>query len=345
MAQTQYTGGSDELAHTHSGNEPELDTTIGESTPQISYSLTRVYEPCQRNPFVVEPSVLQSAEIITATLREQELLYTPRPEQARYHFAPHILQNEEAIFSLINHLKKQGIEVNERVVIDANLMHDDLFHLNPHVLGFETREDLAASVAYHRLIALGSGEEHARAVERTIFTTLALSKPESVEEVVMRAADLAGLTLPYDQFRVNTGKLHEEFMLVNGKSLTFEQFAEGTLNYLALYLWQDLTLSAPGQSPWIEDWHSKALHNCIALFQEISVDPVRVHLFDLDATPDGMLKIMTTEWRAGDMILVSVADDSAREQHLAALRAAKLPGPVFALPAGKFGSVDTERIH
>ena len=240
------------------------------------------YDPVSRSPFV-KPGTYRSLAEITSLLRaEAKQFYYPLPGQAVYHVWEHVQRNEEVVLKLIERFRESGRSVDKEIVLQANILHDAFYHVPPHCLGFESKEHLAACFAYHRLIQLGATEEHARTVEFVIAATNPLIEFESMEALILRAADLAGIAVDFDIFENNTWRLFEEAKRF-GFIHPYERFVRDSLRHLAVYLVKDLRVTGEGtDGHGVSTFHLNAMRNILALARK-SLPQITVELqFGLD---------------------------------------------------------------
>lgn len=243
-----------------------------------------------------ETGVLQDGPLLTASFEAARLVIDP-PEQQRephelserltthvrrlygvegdlaYHNWSHVVDdvNPNATI-LIERIREAGISIDEIALRHAILCHDLLYSLDPTILNFDSKEQLASHYAYNLLRLLGSSEAHARKVEQIINATHFLAEPKAVEEILIRAADLAGLAKDYNTFFEQTKRLHLESESLHGKKVPFDIFVRRNLDFLPLYVWRLLQLTTDALNDrGASVWHQRALDNLVTLFSCINV--------------------------------------------------------------------------
>lgn len=208
----------------------------------------------------------------------------PDSSTALFHNTSHALETRDIVLMLAQRAQESGAKVDAVALEHAALLHDAQYDQSPAALGMSSREHMHAAAAVSILRSLGSPEDHAQKVHTIIIATNARVEPQTIEEKLMRAADLFNLQNDYQQFRDNAYKLYQEAFSLHGQSepLTFSQFCRNQLRYLAIYALPLLhvtdmaTQSAKGAS----SWHEGFLRNAFRLFRE-EVNPKGVIVADL----------------------------------------------------------------
>jgi len=133
--------------------------------------------------------------------------YTDLP----YHNFGHAIQVIRNARVLIDRCRKYNILVDEEIVEVAILFHDAGY---AEETDYESKEAYAADIAREELGKIRFGK--IGGVEKCIMATHKDAVPESVEEKIVRAADLMGLAGDYKTFRENSEKLGKEWRQLTG---------------------------------------------------------------------------------------------------------------------------------
>jgi len=220
------------------------------------------------------PEISTSKECITAEELNQALESYIRerysgPDKLPYHNWDHVQETRRSLRELAARCRQYGIDFDFYAVDNAALCHDLLFWVEHEPLGFRSKEELAGDYSFNLLRQLGGSVEHAEKVRQIVYATHARVTPENIEEIIMRAADLKGLTADYKVFKQNTLRLHEEHRLLSGDELSFDDFAKKSLNHLALYAIHFFNLTPSAFTDGSSDWHKRVLENAIALLSDV----------------------------------------------------------------------------
>lgn len=292
----------------------------------------------------VSPGPAVDPSALTGELIERLRPQYADPKVLPFHSWEHPLQVRSDALALVARCRESGTEVDSVAVEQAALLHDVFHILDPSVLGFDSREGLAASYAYNLLRRLGAPEAHARKVERIVWATHALAEPQTVEEIVLRAADLRNLAGTYEEFRASTERLYLEHKGMGGKETSFAQFALRSIDHLALYAWRLFKLTPQAlNSRGASDWHERLMQNMIRLNSELCGGRDRL-IVSLYTGPTCFPPVSLARAASDQVLLVAVNSDPALlEETLQATRNMKargiikapaifLPGTTDALP-------------
>ena len=170
-----------------------------------------------------------------------------------YHNFDHALEIVRQSQDLITKCRQYDLEVDELVVILAALFHDAGYDKDHQELGFDSKEELSAHLAEQELKQKDIARDTITAVKDCILATHRQSDFTTVEQKILRAADLAGLAGSYDDFLANAELLKQEFAQLNNHQLTDHQWKQMTSQLIEFYLSQDIKLTpehddADGQS-------------------------------------------------------------------------------------------------
>ncbi len=177
-----------------------------------------------------------------------------------------ILQN---VIELLDRCREAGVVANETVVKCAALLHDALGHIDFKLLGFESAEALAGTLTENLMLRLGFDQIVSSSTGQAVRATNRLVALESVEDKIVRAADLKGLAAPYQTFRSNTEKLHYESELRSGQKVAFEDYVVGQMKYLRAYLYPMIELTREARDDQgRSNFHAAAMRNILRLIED-----------------------------------------------------------------------------
>ncbi len=160
-----------------------------------------------------------------------------------YHNFAHALSTLQAADFIIARCAEEGIEVACVVVYYALLFHDAGYHEAHDTLGFTTKEAYSAHLARITLSAREVGADIIHSVEGCILATERGACCQSVEDAVVRMADLSGLGADYAVFLANTIALWDEVALLYGRRAGWSDWCSRTQEVLAPYLTERIMLT------------------------------------------------------------------------------------------------------
>lgn len=169
-----------------------------------------------------------------------EQLYDP---ELPYHNFNHALYAVEVGKDICHRCRKEGILIDEDVVVAALLFHDAGYREDHREKGFDSKEAYAADLANQALKKMFCPQEFIDQVVRAIMSTQHDHSFVTNEEKAVRAADLSGLAGTYELFLENNRKLKNESELLSGKEISIEQWKENTKKIISFYLGQDIHLT------------------------------------------------------------------------------------------------------
>ncbi|RME34809.1 MAG: HD domain-containing protein [Gammaproteobacteria bacterium] len=181
----------------------------------------------------------------------------PRIEQeARRHYDPelpyhnfgHVQRTLADAERLLARYREQGIPVDEDVVRYALLFHDAGYREDHSALGYPSKEAYSAAIAREHLGRHGMPESFIEQVERAILATEHQARGETLEERIVRAADLYQLAADYEVFRENSERLRREAALLTGREQGDGEWRERVERIVGSYAAEDLDLG-----PWFRD--------------------------------------------------------------------------------------------
>jgi hypothetical protein len=190
--------------------------------------------------------------------------------QLPYHGQSHPHEILRHAATLTERAKKYGITVDELALQRAALLHDLLGHLNPKFFGFSTSESFSGSVALNFLLSQGCSESEAKKVQQIIHASNPFIEPVSIEDKILRAADLWNLGSPYENFKSSTLKYHRELELQRGSLIQIHDYLRESYAYLRFFVWRALDITAESRdSHGRSTWHMSMLENLLRFHSEV----------------------------------------------------------------------------
>lgn len=260
----------------------------------------------------------------------------PQGSTHPYHnWQHHIPQVMKATALLIERIERAGGQVDRDVVAAAVLGHDAGYGYDFRTLGFKSREDLAADLSERLLLQLGSDPLFAGRVAGAIRATERGAPMVSIEEHLLRAADLNGLAGEQKDFLADSHRLHIEYQRARGERseyLTFFRWQTDVVlsGYLAAMI--QLTPEA-GDALGRSLWHQRAVANICSTDWQAST----IALIGCDSLPAA---VMAGREMSGSELILATADRTRLTHELERLQ--KLEGrngvPVLVVP-GRSGAV------
>jgi HD superfamily phosphodiesterase len=176
------------------------------------------------------------------------VLARPLYHELPYHNWGHAMLVCARASELAKRVIASGREVDLDVVAAAAYCHDIAWALDPTTLrGREkmpNRESLAAAFAASILSRLGAHDDFIGRVCGAILATVVGAEMRTLEEMILRAADLAGIAMPYDRYSLEGRMLEEEQAILRGDGSTNSAvFARGTALLLGEYTWPRIQLT------------------------------------------------------------------------------------------------------
>ena len=160
-----------------------------------------------------------------------------------YHNFQHIHDVLKAGDIILFECKKNGIDFNEAVIYHAILFHDAGYHENHKEYGYDSKESYSASLAGDILTQEAYSEIHIRQVKQAIMATHMDGQCESIEDQVVRAADLYGLMAAYADFREKSVALYHEKQMLNGVNISWDEYKEEVCTIINRFLKHKIELS------------------------------------------------------------------------------------------------------
>ena len=298
------------------------DAPFVESRRQASISELRAFAEC----------------IIPTTYPE----HTELPFHGKGH--PYQVAQDSMIF--IKRIEDEGKSVNRDALYISSLLHDIFYKASYQTLGFSSREHLAGQRSYEMLRMAGATEEFARAVERTIYATDYRTTAVTLEEKVMKAADLFNVADLFATFKSNAQLLCDEQQLLSGTSVTFQEFTKGAINYLGLYAFREIDASRWARlENGASEWHIGFTRNAARLFLEQCNGSSRLNVCQANNRPIEQLVELVND--QDTMYVIEAEGEELREQILNGINAHKrshrIQSPVLVVPPTGGLSVESVR--
>lgn len=176
---------------------------------------------------------LTTPQLTEAMLERAPKYYSDLP----YHnYYGHVLQTLRDFKVIYKWLDSKNIPIDYDLGVISLAYHDANYHEDNVSLGFETKEELSASIAESDLIELGANTDTILEVTGAIIATTAGKKPKTNLEKAVRLADVGNVSGDPTVFLYNTYLLMQESVR-RGLKLpeTFEQFCTNSQGFLDLY--------------------------------------------------------------------------------------------------------------
>lgn len=168
---------------------------------------------------------------------------------------------------------KIDVPINVEALEIAALGHDVCFG-DPNIKKHKSQEHFSAFVIGELLKNNYSyDKEFIKIVKNCIIATNAWVEPKTIEEKILRAADLGGL-MSNDIYREDFSKLMAE-----NKVKDERVFLLNSISFLTLYIWPSIELTPNYYNDkGASEWHSNTLGNIIRHYKELFDAPVTVEV-------------------------------------------------------------------
>ena len=160
-----------------------------------------------------------------------------------YHNFGHVQDTLEAADKIIERCHQERIRVVTKVVYYALLFHDAGYHHDHAQLGYESKEAYSAALAEQHTCDSGLTNKERLKISAAVMATHRNGVFVSVEQKLVRAADLAGLAAPYEIFLNNTVQLWIEHQMLNGPA-SWRAWQKSVSETLGFYLSQQIRLTS-----------------------------------------------------------------------------------------------------
>ena len=164
-------------------------------------------------------------------------------ESLPYHNFGHVQDTLTAAAQIIERCHEERIRVDTKVVYYALLFHDAGYQQDHRPLGFQSKEAYSASLAEQYMTDLVLPQKERAKVSAAIMATHRDAAFVTAEQKLVRAADLAGLSAPYETFLRNTIQLWKERCLLDGP-ISWQDWRTSVRETLDFYLAQEIRLTS-----------------------------------------------------------------------------------------------------
>ena len=152
------------------------------------------------------------------------------------------------------------LPVDENVVYLAILFHDAGYGEDHGKKGFPHKEAHAAHIAAHELRKNGFDERLIEKVKAAVLGTHRDAILNSVEQKVVRAADLSNIASDYEVFRKDAENLRKEHKLMTGTTLNEVDWKKMIQSQVEFYLSQMINITS-SPSMHTSEFHIRAKQN------------------------------------------------------------------------------------
>ncbi|MEX2524668.1 MAG: HD domain-containing protein [Gammaproteobacteria bacterium] len=159
-----------------------------------------------------------------------------------YHNFDHVMRVLAAGKELMEKCRRGNIPFDEEAVHYAILLHDAGFHEDHVALGFDSKEAYSADLARDLLNELAVPKSVIDKVVSAILCTHVDGYCRTVEDKIVRQADISGMGSDYEQFREDAVNLKQELELLSGKQISWEEWKTQAKERINLYLREDTGL-------------------------------------------------------------------------------------------------------
>jgi predicted metal-dependent HD superfamily phosphohydrolase len=185
-----------------------------------------------------------------------------------YHNFKHVIDTLNYAEKILKQCDKRKISYDEKVICHAVLFHDAGYYINHVKKGFESKEAYSAFLAENILSEAGEPEKHIKDVVNAVLCTHMNGKCYSTNEMIVRAADLSGLTAPYEKFKKNSIDLYKERELLSGKKITWEKYKDEVFNIIRNFLKSQIKLDIGMFSSANYMFHTRVFQNLDKLMKD-----------------------------------------------------------------------------
>ncbi len=179
-----------------------------------------------------------------------------------YHNFWHALQVILNAYKIIDDCKDENIQLNEKNIYLACLLHDAWYEKNPQDYWFKTKEDYSCYIAEKFLKLFWESNQDIQSIKNMIMATSMYWKFETIEQKIVRASDLLLMKQDYNIFVDTNQKLIEEYRLLNDKNITLDQRKNMTKSILEFYISQNIEITQKYASKsWYMNFKEKVQKN------------------------------------------------------------------------------------
>lgn len=186
-------------------------------------------------------------------------------EELEYHNFEHALQMLEYAEEIMRNCEKEGVSFDAEAVVLGALCHDGGYH-EDHSDEFETKEDYSANLAGLIGKELGINPRSIAKSQVGIRGTNPFISVEEVENLsvegkILRAADVAGMMKPFDEFMIDNANLKMEDERMNNKKLTWDEWKNKSGKVIEKYLEGKIELTGESHRDGKSRFHEKVRAN------------------------------------------------------------------------------------
>lgn len=157
-----------------------------------------------------------------------------------YHNFGHVVTVIRESERVLEKCRAQGIQVNEDVVYYALLFHDAGYNEDHTALGFDSKEAYSAAISEQVLKDNGINQETIEKTKTAIMSTHMDAKCTSIEDKIVRAADLSELAADYQVFKKNTLNLKSELETFSNRKVSWDEWKQSAVNTVELFLREEM---------------------------------------------------------------------------------------------------------
>lgn len=216
-------------------------------------------------------------------LREKMLEIAPDnyPNYPYHNFEGHVLNAIESFTEIYYWLKDLGIDIDYDAGVIALAHHDRDYDKNPVTYGYNSKEELSASMAAKDLEVLGADEHFIKTVYDGIIATTADIEPTDNLQLAIVIADISNLFGDIKLFLFNTYLFTLEKIEMNLPIPdSFEDYCINTSKFLRLYFRNPLVFSQTGKAIPYQPMTKFALDN-IKVLESITLEKFIDEIVDL----------------------------------------------------------------
>jgi len=239
--------------------------------------LLQEVEPQPHDDLTLEQFQLMWGDKSGLTIEQQELVWSDVQEwyiDLPYHNFDHALETLWESMRLADLCEANGVPVNRKALVVGALFHDAGYFRDHEEQGFDTKEDYSAFLIAAFANRYEMDSDDLFTAQNAIVATTRGSKVYSVEDKILRRADLINISGRYtEDFLLKTRLFHKETEQLTGKSISVWDFATEAIKILSDYLDDDLSLGDfDNNSERMSVFQFQAVQNLKCLAREIAIE-------------------------------------------------------------------------
>ena len=184
-----------------------------------------------------------------------------------YHNFNHIGRVMAGADRILIRCRATKLPVNEDIVYYAVLFHDAGYRENHTGKGFATKEAYSAQIAERVLSEKGVDPTIIPSVKEAILGTQRDATLHTIEQKIVRAADLSAMASDYRGFRKDAEDLRTEYEILNGKKMSTPEWKQMVASHVEFYLSQIIHITS-SESSNTSEFHIYAKDNLERLLKE-----------------------------------------------------------------------------